>query len=180
MPLVVLYLAHWASPAFAHFAGVCRHMRRCCRLRRLALGFVSPDSTVFATCFSATLVAALVGGATAGGFAAALGGAVALALLVPPDWGFAQFRLEQIVSATLFIGSSIIIIAAAESYRGLLARLREEKASRELLTHELNHRVKNIAASVQGILHQTLRNDKEDRDRAILELPHFGNECHPR
>ncbi len=139
-------------------------------LVRLALGFVSPDSTVFATYYSATLVAALVGGATAGGFAAALGGAVALALFVPPDWGFAQFRLEQIVSATLFIGSSIIIIAAAESYRGLLARLREEKASRELLTHELNHRVKNIAASVQGILHQTLRNDKEDRDRAIARV----------
>jgi K+-sensing histidine kinase KdpD len=139
-------------------------------LIRLVLGFLSPDSTVFAPHYSATLVAALVGGASAGALAAAIGGVVALCLFVPPEWGFAPFLREQTISALLFAASSVVIIWAAGSYRGLLRRLREEEASRELLNRELNHRIKNLLASVQAILYQTLRDNKEIRDQAIARV----------
>jgi two-component sensor histidine kinase len=139
-------------------------------LVRLGLGLVSPDSAVFAPYYSATLVAALVGGASAGVSAAAAGGVIALCLFVPPDWSLAPFRLEQAVSVLLFATSSVVIIWAADSYRGLLLRLREQETTRKLLNHELNHRIKNILASVQAIISQTLRDQKGVRDKTISRI----------
>jgi two-component sensor histidine kinase len=155
------------SPASFIFALTCV---AAATLVRSGLGFLSPDSTVFAPYYSATLVTALVGGATAGGLAAAVGGVVALCLFVPPEWRYEPFLLEQTMSVLLFAASSVVIIWAAESYRCLLRRLRDEEASRELLNRELNHRIKNLLASVQAILYQTLRDDKEIRDRTIARV----------
>ncbi len=134
-------------------------------LVRLGLGLVSPDSAVFAPYYSATLVAALVGGAAAGGFAAAASGVVAVWLFVPPDWGLGSFVKEEVVSVLLFAMSSVVIVWAAESYRGLLARLREEEAIRRLLNHELRHRIKNTLANVQAIVNQTLREQTDLRGK---------------
>lgn len=69
---------------------------------RKGLGLISPDSAVFAPYYSATLVAALVGGAEAGALAFGVGGLAAYWLFVPPDWGVASFRLEQLVSLVLY------------------------------------------------------------------------------
>src|SRR5215831_2765831 len=113
---------------------------------RMGLGLISPDSAVFAPYYSATLVAALVGGIEAGALAAVLGGLAACWLFVPPEWNLAAFRLEQLVSLILYGSSSIVIIWAAESYRGLLQRLRREEALRQLLNRELVHRIKNTLA----------------------------------
>ncbi len=132
---------------------------------RIGLGLVSPDSAVFAPYYSATLVAALVGGAAAGGFAAAASGVVAVWLFVPPDWGIQSFVKEEVVSVLLFAMSSVVIIWAAESYRGLIARLREEETTRRLLNRELGHRIKNTLASVQAIVNQTLRERADLRDK---------------
>ncbi len=133
-------------------------------LVRLGLGLVSPDSAVFAPYYSATLVAALVGGAAAGGFAAVASVVVAIWLFVPPDWGLRSFDREEVVSVLLFAMSSVVIIWAAESFRGLLARLREEETMRRLLNRELGHRIKNTLASVQAIVNQTLRERTDLRD----------------
>jgi len=134
-------------------------------LVRVGLGLVSPDSAVFAPFYSATLVAALVGGATAGAFAAVMSVVVAIWLFVPPDWGLRSFDKEQLVSLLLFAMSSVVIVWAAESFRGLLARLREEEAMRRLLNHELAHRIKNTFAGVQAIVNQTLRDEAQLRDK---------------
>jgi two-component sensor histidine kinase len=124
---------------------------------RMGLGLISPDSAVFAPYYSATLVTALVGGAESGALAAGLGGVAAYGLFVPPDWDLASFRLEQLVSLVLFATSSVVIIWAAQSYRGLLQRIRSEEATRRLLNLELVHRIKNILAGVQSIVCQSLR-----------------------
>ncbi len=140
---------------------------------RIVLGRISPDSAVFAPYYSATLVAALVGGAESGTLAAGLGALVAYYLFVPEDWGLAPFRLEQLVSLVLYGTSSVVIIWAAQGYRGLLQRLRATEATRELLNRELVHRIKNILANVQGIIGQTLvdqtiiRNAINDRITAL-------------
>ena len=127
---------------------------------RIGLGRISPDSALFAPYYSATLVAALVGGAESGTLAAALGAVAVYCLFVPEDWGLAPFRLEQLVSLVLYGTSSVVIIWAAQSYRGLLQRLRANEAARELLNRELVHRIKNILANVQGIVGQTLVDQK--------------------
>jgi two-component sensor histidine kinase len=141
---------------------------------RIGLGRISPDSAVFAPYYSATLVAALVGGAESGTLAAALGAVVAYCLFVPEDWGLAPFRLEQLVSLVLYGTSSVVIIWAAQSYRGLLQRLRATEATRELLNHELVHRIKNILANVQGIVGQTLVDQKILRNAINARITALG------
>ena len=80
-------------------------------------------------------------------------GLVALWLFVPPDWVLAPFVKEQVVSVLMFAISSIVIVWAAESFRGLLFRLREEEGTRCLLNHELDHRIKNSLQIVSSLLH---------------------------
>jgi two-component sensor histidine kinase len=111
----------------------------------------------FASYYSATLVAALVGGVPAGILAATSGALAGFWLFVPPDWTSHVFDWDQVVSALLFAVSSAVIIWAAQSYRDLLARLREEQDRRQLLNHELAHRIKNMLAIVQAVASQTLR-----------------------
>ena len=62
---------------------------------RISLGLISPDSAVFAPYYSATLVAALVGGAEAGILATILGGLVAYCVFVPPEWGGSDAQASQ-------------------------------------------------------------------------------------
>lgn len=126
-------------------------------LVRIGLGAISPASVVFAPYYSATLVAALVGGAAAGIFATVAGAIAAFLLFVPPDWTSHVFDVEQLVSYFLFIASSMVIIWAANSYRELLQRLRQEQDRWRLLNHELAHRIKNTLAIVQAVASQTLR-----------------------
>ena len=146
------------SPTALFFAVACV---AAASMVRIGLGIISPDSAVFAPYYSATLVAALVGGAEAGTLAAGLGGIAAYWLFVPPHWGLASFRLEQLVSLILYGTSSVVIIWAAQSYRGLLQRLRSEEATRQLLNLELVHRIRNILAGVQAVVGQALRNQDE-------------------
>jgi two-component sensor histidine kinase len=111
----------------------------------------------FSSYYSATLVAALVGGVPAGILAATSGALAGFWLFVPPDWKSHVFDWDQMVSALLFAVSSAVIIWAAKSYRDLLSRLREEQDRRQLLNHELAHRIKNMLAIVQAVAGQTLR-----------------------
>jgi two-component sensor histidine kinase len=111
----------------------------------------------FSSYYSATLVAALVGGVPAGILAATSGALAGFWLFVPPDWKSHVFDWDQMVSALLFAVSSAVIIWAAISYRVLLSRLREEQDRRQLLNHELAHRIKNMLAIVQAVAGQTLR-----------------------
>jgi two-component sensor histidine kinase len=141
---------------------------------RIGLGRISPDSAVFAPYYSATLVAALVGGAESGILAAGLGAIAAYYLFVPLDWGLAPFRLEQLVSLVLYSTSSVVIIWAAQNYRGLLQRLRANEATRELLNRELVHRIKNILANVQGIVGQTLIDQGILRDAINARITALG------
>lgn len=126
-------------------------------LIRIAFGEMSEASAVFAPYYSATLVAALVGGAQAGGFAAISGAVAALWFFVPSDWKSHAFDQEQLVSYFLFAASSLVIIWAAKSYRDLLCRLRDEQDRRQLLNRELAHRIKNTLSIVQSLVGQTLR-----------------------
>ena len=137
---------------------------------RTGLGLISPDSAVFAPYYSATLVAALVGGAPSGVVAAILGSLVAYWRFVPPEWGTTSFLVEQLVSLSLFSLSSAVIIWAAESYRSLLQRLRETERTRQLFNDELAHRIKNTFSSVQAIISQTLKDQPDVRNKLSARI----------
>lgn len=162
---------HPRSAAALLFAAACVCIAT---IVRVGLGLISPDSAVFAPYYSATLVASLVGGAEAGALATGLGGVAAYCLFVPPHWSLASFRIEQIVSLVLYGTSSVIIIWAAESYRGLLQRLRSEESMRQLLNLELVHRIKNILAGVQSIVGQSLRGQQDLLETVSARLAALG------
>ena len=116
----------------------------------------------------------LLGAPSSGALAAGLGALAAYYLFVPEDWGLAPFRLEQLVSLVLYGTSSVVIIWAAQSYCGLLQRLRATEAARELLNRELVHRIKNILANVQGIVGQTLVDQKILRNAINARITALG------
>ena len=103
---------------------------------RMLLGMVGADSAVFAPYYSATLVAALAGGSAAGIIAMLLGGAIGYCLFLPPEWTLTPFPLGHLVSLGLYGASSVVIIWAAETYRSLLCRLREQEDHLRLLNAE--------------------------------------------
>lgn len=148
------------SPAAFVFALVCVAVAT---IVRMAIGEISPASAVFAPYYSATLVAALVGGWRAGSFAAAAGAVAAFWFFVPPDWASHAFDREWIVSYFLFAVSSLVIVWAAKSYRDLLWRLRDEEERRQLLNRELAHRIRNTLAIVESVISRTLRDQPELR-----------------
>jgi len=148
------------SPSSFFFAFACVALAT---LVRFGFGQISSANTVFAPYYSATLVAALVGGWCAGAFAAACGGLAALWLFVPPDWQSHAFDREWFGRYFLFAVSSVVIVWAAKSYRDLLRELREEQDQRRLLNHELAHRIRNTLTIVQSIIGQALRDQPAAR-----------------
>ena len=150
-------------------------------LVRLALGLLSPDSTVFAPYYAATLVAALVGGASAGALAAGTGGIVALFLFIPPEWGLASFRLaadcQRAPHSPRRRSSSSGPLRAIAACCSACARKRRAES---LLNHELNHRIKNLLASVQAILYQTLAITMKSATDDCSGHVACGDQCRPR
>ncbi len=142
---------------------------------RLGLGLITPDISVFASFYCATLIATLIAGAEAGCFAAGLGGVVAYVIFVPLDQDFPRFVLAQVVGVTLYLGSSVIIAWAAESYRVLLARVRNEEITRRLLSRELGHRLKNTLSNVQAIVSHSLSDQPDLRAKITSRIGALGS-----
>jgi two-component sensor histidine kinase len=141
---------------------------------RMLLGLLSHDSTVFAPYYSATLMAALVGGMGAGSLAAGLGGIAGYWLFVLPEWRVAPDTTQQLTSLVLYGISSGVIIAATESHRRLLQQLRSAESTRELLNYEFAHRIRNILANVQAILRQSLGDHKDVLDIVNARIAALG------
>ena len=131
---------------------------------RTGLGVLGPESSAFAPYYSATLIAVLVGGVLAGSAAAALGGIVGYLLFLPAEWKNDDLITQQCISVVQYIIFSCFIIWAAQSHRRLVQRLRAEETTRQLLNRELVHRIKNVLASVQAIVSQSLKG----QDQAVL------------
>ena len=133
---------------------------------RTGLGILGPESSAFAPYYSATLIAVLVGGVSAGSMAAALGGCVGYLLFLPAEWKNDGHIPQQFISVVQYIIFSSFIIWAAHSHRRLVQRLRAEETTRQLLNRELVHRIKNLLASVQAIVSQSLK----EQDRLVLRV----------
>jgi two-component sensor histidine kinase len=93
--------------------------------------------------------------------ATVVGGFAAYALFLPPDWTSEPFLVAQVFSLVLYAASSVVIIWSAERHRELVADLRQEKATRQLFNRELLHRIKNMVASAQAVVSQSLSEHPE-------------------
>jgi hypothetical protein len=83
------------------------------------------------------LIAALIGGAGAGTFAALLGGIISWWAFLPPHYSFLPLTAGQQISLLSYVFASLLIVWAADHYRRLMNQLEDEEKFRKLAVHEL-------------------------------------------
>ena len=134
---------------------------------RWAIGIWFEGVVPFATFFPAALFAALVGGIGPGTLAAALGGIIGWWAFFDPPMAFFPLTTAQLISVIAYLITSLIIVWAADHYRGLMKRLEDEQKFRELAVEELAHRLKNKVATIQSIISLRLRDEPQARDEIV-------------
>ena len=130
------------------------------------IGFIIENSQHFTTYYPAVVIAALVGGAGAGIYAAILGGIIAWWAFMPPH----ILTFGQAVSLLIYLFASLFIVWAANHYRELTKRLEDEEKFRKMAVEELAHRLKNKIATIQAIISLQLRDSPQTRDAIMGRL----------
>src|SRR5215471_4755293 len=136
-------------------------------LVRWAMGQWFEGVIPFVTFFPAVLLAALVGGIGPGILAALLGGLIGWWTFLNPPMAFFPLNPGQVISLIAYLITCLILVWAAEHYRGLTKRLEDEQKFRELAVEELAHRLKNKVATIQSIVSLRLREDPQARDEIV-------------
>jgi two-component sensor histidine kinase len=134
---------------------------------RWAMGEWFEGVVPFVTFFPAVLLAALVGGIGPGLLAALLGGLIGWWAFLNPSMAFFPLKPGALISVMAYFITSLIIVWAADHYRGLTKRLEDEEKFRELAVEELAHRLKNKVATIQSIVSLRLRDDPQRRDEIV-------------
>jgi len=121
-------------------------------LRSAADFLTGPGLVPMAPFYPAVLFATLIGGLEAGALAAGLSILLGWWAFTPPLYSFRVDDMGDVVSLIVFALALALIVACAESYRRLVARLEVEEHQREMIVAELGHRVKNKLSTVYAIL----------------------------
>ena len=129
----------------------------CCYRQPLTLGLGLLSEHIlhlpdFPTFYPAVLFSALIGGAGAGVFAAALGGFIGWWAFMPPHFTSFAVTLGQQIGLLMYFLASVLIVWAADHYRKITKRLEDEEKFRKLAVDELAHRLKNKLATIQSII----------------------------
>lgn len=133
-------------------------------LLRLALQQVWPTTIPFGLVFPAILLATLFGRWQAGLTTFVSAGLFTWYFLVQPTHSFRVATADQAALLFLYSVVGLSMLAIAEAYRQAERRLAREQALRaqadarrqQMVTTELNHRIKNLLTVVQSIAGQTL------------------------
>ena len=139
-------------------------------LVRWGLGLLTNQVQTFITFYPAVLFAAIVGGAGVGIFAALLAAVVSWWAFQPPYFAFSPPTFGQAISLLSFLLSSLLVVWAADYYRGVTKRLEDEENFRKLAVEELAHRLKNKLATIQSIISFQLRDEPQTRDAILSRL----------
>lgn len=150
------------SPGALGFAVICVAAATAIRF---LVGLRWPDAVFFATYFPATLVATLVGGWLAGALAATLGGILGWWAFMSPQFSFSFISTTQVTNLLLYGIAAAAVIAAAEHHRALMRRVRAHERELDLITGELDHRMRNSLTVVQAMVSQLLRGDPQTTER---------------
>ena len=149
------------------FATLCVALAACLHF---GLGLISRDSQVFTTFYPAVLFAALLGGVGTGMYAAVLSGLVVWWAFMAPPMTFLLRTSGQVGSELIYFVACLLIVWAADHYRSLTKRLKDEEHFRKLTVEELTHRLKNKIATIQSIISFQLRDDPQTREAIIGRL----------
>lgn len=131
---------------------------------RALLGLVDNDILIFATFYPAILMAALIGGTSAGILATALGGVVGWWAFMPQHYSFVPLTPGHSLSLIVYGLSAAIIVWGADHYCSLAKRLENEEEFRKLAVEELAHRLKNKIATIHAVISSKMRDHPQLRD----------------
>jgi two-component sensor histidine kinase len=139
-------------------------------LRVAMTPLVGADGIPFLTFFPAVLVATAIGGRLAGVTAVAAGGVAAYWAFVPPPFAFDHSPragwslLAFLLSAGVIWVTAVLLRSTVLKFRNKKADLEREAAERERASErlrtvavELEHRVRNLLALIQGLVMQSGR-----------------------
>jgi two-component sensor histidine kinase len=157
-------------PGSAEAYGVALILVGLASLARWALGFYTQDLQAFTTFYPAVLFATLLGGAGPGLCAALLGGFICWWQFLPPYGSLAPLTPADAINLLTYFVASALIVWAADHYRRLTKRLRDEESLRKLAVDELAHRLKNKVATILSIVNFRLREFPEARDDIVGAL----------
>src|SRR5205809_2051822 len=130
-------------------------------VRALFDGLVS--GTTFVAYYPFVLVSAVFLGWRSAAVVTLASAAVANFLFMEPRYTF-FYGPDDTTGALLFVFSSVFIIALAESLRRAVAEGEASRKHEAHLNRELQHRVKNTLAVIQGLASQTFRDPSAEPD----------------
>lgn len=130
---------------------------------RFAIGVTfGPGIIPFATYFPGVLFTTLIAGGRAGAAATLLGAVIGYKLFAPMFYQTSVSATNPIISVVLYIICSGLIIAIAVAYRSAIQALWAEQEKSRMLARELEHRIRNTAATVQALISRTLGANNPD------------------
>jgi len=115
--------------------------------------------------FVAVVFATLFAGWRSGLAATLIGQCIAWFMIVLPNFNFELLSKTDAASLVFATLSQLLVVGIVALYQREIAR---HERVREMLVNELNHRVKNTLAIVQGIAYQTLR-DRSGEEAALFD-----------
>jgi two-component sensor histidine kinase len=158
----------WALKAACVFLGV-----GCAVLLRIAANLIVPGVAPYTFIYPAALLATLLGGWQAGAGTVLVSGILAWMFVVPhAHLSGSQIHYEAAAAAIAAL-TAAMLIAVGAGFRAAARRLVDERnaklAERELLFHELQHRVGNDFAIVNSLLDLQRRRSSNPETRGALE-----------
>lgn len=128
---------------------------------------MSPFALVFVSIASATILAGWCGGLAA----LVSGQSLIWYLVFEPRHSFALKSTADAVAMAVTLLSETMVLAVVALYQSEVRAAAAERdyinAARELIVHELSHRVKNTLAVVQSLATQTFRGSAQDKVAAF-------------
>lgn len=128
-------------------------------LLRLGLNALVGDAHWYPTYYPATLLATIFLGWEAGVAVVLLSAATAVWLFTLPATGFSA---REMAAVAVFVSADSLIVLSAGLLRATLIRLEAANRREKALNNELQHRLKNTLAVVQGLMRQTLKHGHGD------------------
>lgn len=125
-------------------------------LARFLLGWLIGTNLAFAAYFPAVLFATLFGGVLTGYLAIGFSIVIAWWAFTAPYFVFFPIAMVDVANIVVFALSSLMVVWLAATHRALVAKYEAQDQERALLAGEIQHRSRNILATVDVLVRKTI------------------------
>jgi two-component sensor histidine kinase len=131
------------------------------------IGSLTNSDFLFATYFPAILAAGLLAGIPAAVGVTTASTVIVRLFFVPTYFHSSSQNHGELIDFLLYLVSAALIISFAHYCRVVLKRLHKRNLTNEILTKELQHRSKNVCATIDVIVRKSLADDPERANKVF-------------